>query len=142
MSALECESLHAQARQAEGFEALAALFKRVKNITLQCEASTPSLAGFQALRDVLSEPAERALVTELEGRWPRIDKALHDERFLDALTELAHLHGPVDRFFVDVLVMAEDPALRQARLTLLTMLRDMILMTAGDISEIAPDESR
>ena len=130
------------ARQADGFEALASLFKRVKNITLQFAASTPSLEGFQALRGVLSEPAELALVTELEGRWPRIDKALHDERFLEALTELAHLHGAVDRFFVDVLVMAEDPALRQARLTLLTMLRDTILMTGGDISEIASDESR
>lgn len=132
----------ARARKADGFEALASLFKRVKNITLQFAASTPSLEGFQALRGVLSEPAELALVTELEGRWPRIDKALHDERFLDALTELAHLHGAVDRFFVEVLVMAEDPALRQARLTLLTMLRDTILMTGGDISEIAPDESR
>ncbi|MEQ1908786.1 MAG: glycine--tRNA ligase subunit beta [Vicinamibacterales bacterium] len=132
----------AHARKADGFEALASLFKRVKNITLQFAASKPSLEGFQALRGVLSEPAEVTLVTELEGRWPRIDKALHDERFLDALTELAHLHGAVDRFFVEVLVMAEDPALRQARLTLLTMLRDTILMTAGDISEIAPDESR
>ena len=94
------------------------------------------------MRGVLSEPAELALITELEGRWPRIDRALHDERFLDALTELAHLHGAVDRFFVEVLVMAEDPALRQARLTLLTMLRDTILMTGGDISEIAADESR
>ena len=132
----------AQARKADGFEALAALFKRVKNITLEFAASTPSLARFQALRSVLSEPAELALLTELEGRWPRIDKALHDERFLEALTELAHLHGAVNRFFVEVLVMAEDPALRQARLTLLTMLRDTILMTGGDISEIAPDESR
>ena len=132
----------AQARKADGFEALAALFKRVKNITREFAASTPSLAGFEALRGVLSEPAELALVTELEGRWPRIDKALQDERFLDALTELAHLHGAVDRFFAEVLVMAEEPALRQARLTLLTMLRDTVLMTGGDISEIATDESR
>ena len=38
-----------------------------------------------------------------------------------------------------VLVMADDPALRQARLGLLGTLRNMVLMTGGDIAEIAPD---
>jgi hypothetical protein len=38
--------------------------------------------------------------------------------------------------------MADDPGLREARLSLLTTLRDTILMTGGDISEIAPDEAR
>ena len=36
-----------------------------------------------------------------------IDKALASERYRDAMAELAHLHGPVDRFFTEVLVMAE-----------------------------------
>jgi len=132
----------AQARKAAGFEALAVLFKRVKNITKDVAPGTASAAGLAALHETLREPAEQALLVELEQRWPRIERALVEERFLDAMTQLAHLQGPVDKFFVDVLVMAEDPALRQARLSLLTTLRDTILTTSGDISEIAPDEPR
>jgi glycyl-tRNA synthetase beta chain len=131
-----------QARRAAGFEPLAVLFKRVKNITRDFKAGGSTPAGFDALRTALREPSEQALLGELEQRWPRIEQALQSERYLDAMTELAHLHGPVDRFFVDVLVMAEDPALREARLALLTTLRDTILMTGGDISEIAPEEVR
>jgi glycyl-tRNA synthetase beta chain len=131
-----------QARQEAGFEALAVLFKRVKNITKEFVPGPGAPSGFAALRGALREPAEHALLAELEQRWPRIEQALKDGRFLEAMTQLAHFHAPVDRFFVDVLVMADDPALREARLALLTMLRDTILMTGGDISEIAPDETR
>jgi glycyl-tRNA synthetase beta chain len=129
----------AQARQTDGFEGLAVLFKRVKNITRDFTPGPTTPRGFAALRAALREPAEHALLAELEQRWPRIEQALGEERFLDAMTELGRLHGPVDRFFVDVLVMADDPALREARLALLTTLRNSILMTGGDISEIAPD---
>ncbi len=57
------------------------------------------------------------------------------------MRELGALSAPVDRFFVDVLVMADDPAVRSARLALLTALRRTILNIA-DISEIAPEEPR
>jgi glycyl-tRNA synthetase beta chain len=57
------------------------------------------------------------------------------------MRELGTLSAPVDRFFVDVLVMADDPAVRSARLALLTALRRTILNIA-DISEIAPEEPR
>jgi glycyl-tRNA synthetase beta chain len=57
------------------------------------------------------------------------------------MRELVAFTGPVDRFFTDVMVMADDPALKEARLTLLTMLRQTILNIA-DISEIAPEESK
>jgi glycyl-tRNA synthetase beta chain len=58
------------------------------------------------------------------------------------MNQLAHLQAPVDRFFVDVLVMAEDQTLREARLALLATLRDTVLQTGGDISEIAPEETK
>jgi glycyl-tRNA synthetase beta chain len=54
------------------------------------------------------------------------------------MNQLAHLRGPVDQFFVDVLLMTDDEPLRRARLTLLGTLRDTILNIA-DIAEIAPD---
>lgn len=130
----------AQARRAPGFEGLAALFKRVKNITKDLPSQAPARERLDQVRPVLREAAEVALLGELEQRWPRIEKSLGDERFLEAMSELSHLHGPVDRFFTDVLVMSEDADLRTARLSLLTMLRDTILRTGGDISEIAPAE--
>ncbi len=62
----------AQARKAAGFEALAVLFKRVKNITKDVAPGTASAAGLAALHETLREPAEQALLIELEQRWPRI----------------------------------------------------------------------
>jgi len=57
-----------------------------------------------------------------------------------AMQQLGSLYPSVDRFFTDVLVMADDPTLRQARLALLTRLRTPILQRIGDISEIATEE--
>ncbi len=128
----------AQVRNAKEFEALAVLFKRVKNITREfARAGNQDLA---MLRQALKEPAELALLGDIARRWPKIDHALRHEQFLEAMNQLAPLHAPVDRFFVDVLVMAEEPALREARLALLATLRDTVLRTSGDISEIAPEE--
>jgi glycyl-tRNA synthetase beta chain len=53
---------------------------------------------------------------------------------------LAGVYPAVDRFFTDVLVMAEDPKLREGRLKLLTHLRNAVLQHIGDISEIASEE--
>jgi glycyl-tRNA synthetase beta chain len=128
----------AQVRNAKEFEALAVLFKRVKNITREfARGDDQDLA---TLRHALKEPAELALLGDLERRWPKIEHALRHEQFLEAMNQLAPLHAPVDKFFVDVLVMAEEPALREARLALLATLRDTVLRTSGDISEIAPEE--
>jgi glycyl-tRNA synthetase beta chain len=89
----------------------------------------------------LTEPAEIALLKELDARLPSIESAVTQERYAEAMRELGALSGPVDRFFIDVLVMAEDPAVRQARLALLTVLRGVILDIA-DIAEIAPEETK
>lgn len=122
----------AQARKSAEFEALAALFKRVKNITRDFDGTLDAEA-----RSKLVLPAEKALLQELDARWPAIRGAVAEERFEKAVHELGAFSGPVDRFFVDVLVMSEDQALRKARLALLTALRSTIL-TIADISEIAP----
>jgi glycyl-tRNA synthetase beta chain len=132
----------AEARTAPEFEALAALFKRVKNITRDFRPADQTLGDFNRLRSALKEPAEVALLGELEQRWPRIEHALKREEFLEAMNQLAPLHAPVDRFFADVLVMTDDLPLRDARLALLKRLRDTVLMTGGDISEIAAEDSK
>ena len=118
-------------RHAEDFQALAVLFKRVKNISKELKADV-------ALdRSALTEPAEQALLAELDARRPKIEQATAHADYKRALTDIAGLRGPVDRFFTDVFVMAEDQRLRTARLKLMAELRDLILNLA-DISEIVP----
>ena len=130
----------AQARKAEDFEALAVLFKRVKNITKDYKPSQAH--GFPRLREALKEPSEIALLDQMEQRWPQIDDALKHERYLDAMNHLAPLHAPVDKFFTDVMVMVDDPSLRDNRLALLETLRNTVVQAGGDIAQIAPDDQK
>ncbi|HMW72027.1 MAG TPA: DALR anticodon-binding domain-containing protein, partial [Cellvibrionaceae bacterium] len=58
---------------------------------------------------------------------------LQDGEYQTALTQLASLQAPVDAFFTDVMVMADDLALRNNRLALLQQLRDLFWQVA-DIS--------
>jgi glycyl-tRNA synthetase beta chain len=118
-------------RAAEDFQALAVLFKRVKNIARELKAHTTLDRG------ALTEPAERALLAELDARRPRIEQAARAADYRQAFTDLAGLRPVVDRFFTEVFVMAEDERLRTARLTLMADLRNLILDLA-DISEIVP----
>jgi glycyl-tRNA synthetase beta chain len=123
--------------QMSGSEALlgvATLLKRVKNIT-KGSAAPASLA---AVTPSLTEPAERALVAELEARAPAIRAAAARGDYREAFSGIAQLQPAVARFFDDVLVMAEDEQVRIARLGLVATLRDLILGIA-DISEIVTE---
>ena len=124
------EALQAM-RTSEDFQALAVLFKRVKNIAKELKAASA------VDRDALVEPAERALLDELDRRRPVIDAAAASADYRKAFAEIAGLRAPVDRFFTEVFVMAEDERLRTARLALMADLRNLILQFA-DISEIVP----
>ncbi len=118
-------------RGADDFQALAALFKRVKNIARELKEQAP------LDRAALTEPAELALLTELDARRPRIEQAAQAADYRQAFTDLAGLRPVVDRFFTEVFVMADDARVKTARLTLLAELRNLILNLA-DISEIVP----
>ncbi len=124
-----------QNRSSAEFAQLAELFKRVKNITKDVVPT----ADLQELRGRLREPTEIALVDAAVRVWPSLQQALADARYADAMRDVVALRQPVDRFFVDVLVMADDPLLREARLTLLATLRTAILQIA-DIAEIVPED--
>jgi glycyl-tRNA synthetase beta chain len=118
-------------RSSEDFQALAVLFKRVKNIARELkEPVAPDRAA-------LTEPAEQALLAELDARRPRIESAVGRSDYRAALVEIAGFRPVVDRFFTEVFVMAEDARLRSARLALMAELRNIILNIA-DISEIVP----
>jgi len=118
-------------RASDDFQALAALFKRVKNIARDAR-QTGALD-----RAALTEPAERALLEQLDARRPRVEAAVSRSDYRAAFGEIAGLRAAVDRFFMEVFVMADDERLRTARLNLMADLRDLILNLA-DISEIIP----
>ncbi|MEE4206898.1 MAG: DALR anticodon-binding domain-containing protein, partial [Erythrobacter sp.] len=65
------------------------------------------------------EPAERALIEALDAAAPQAARAVEEERFEDAMKALASLRAPIDAFFDEVTVNADDPAKRTARLDLL-----------------------
>jgi glycyl-tRNA synthetase beta chain len=137
------EALQAM-RSSEDFQALAVLFKRVKNISPSTRhvgdngaRSGQGSEGADSVldRSALTEPAEVALLAELDLRRPRVAQAAAAADYKRAFSEIAGLRAPVDKFFTDVFVMADDARLRTARLQLMAELRDLILDLA-DISEI------
>jgi glycyl-tRNA synthetase beta chain len=120
---LRLQALHrARADAREDFEHLAVAFKRAKNILSQAPAG-PVDAG------LLQEPAER----ELHAAVGRL--GARDGSYEDRLRDLAGLRAPVDRFFDDVLVMAEDAKLRANRLGLLHQTVSLFYRIA-DISKL------
>jgi glycyl-tRNA synthetase beta chain len=123
----------------QAFTQLAATFKRVKNIARELKAEPP--VPLEGLAPMLREPAEADLLRLLNERMPRVRQAADRGDYKSALNEMASLGPAVDRFFVDVLVMADDAELRRARLSVMAHLRDMVLSLA-DISEIVSEEGR
>jgi glycyl-tRNA synthetase beta chain len=120
------------------FAQLAATFKRVKNIARELKSEPVQI---EALGARLREPAEAALVQLLGERTSRVRQAALQRDYKTALNELASFGSAVDRFFVDVLVMVDDPELRRARLSLMAHLRDLVLSIA-DVSEMVSEEAR
>ena len=117
------------------FRTLATLFKRVKNIARELADAGLSDERFES---ALTEPAERALLDELTARRSVIDAAVSTGAgFREAFAEAARIGPAVDRFFSEVFVMADDSALRRARLRLMREVEKVILQLA-DVSEIVP----
>lgn len=108
---------------------LASANKRVSNIL----AKLPEAPADAINPSLLQLPAEQALATALSQAQAEVGPLLQDGEYQTALTQLASLQGPVDAFFADVMVMADDLALRNNRLALLQQLRDLFWQVA-DIS--------
>jgi glycyl-tRNA synthetase beta chain len=111
--------------------ALAAANKRVSNILAKQEHD-----GSTAVNgDLLSEDAETTLYQALGNRRESVAPLLASGHYMEALDALATLRGPVDNFFDQVMVMADDDAVRHNRLALLANLQALFLEVA-DISEL------
>ena len=91
----------------------------------------------------LRESAEIALHGGLARAGEDIGKALREERFDNAMRALAALRAPLDRFFDDVTVNADDAALRANRLRLLSRIRTALSGIADfSLIESAPPRGR
>ena len=122
-------------RASEDFQALAILFKRVKNIAKDSSRQVATASRSIATRSP-NRPSRRCSKRS-NLRRPRIQAAVARSDYRAAFVDIAGLRAAVDRFFTDVFVMADDPRVRHARLRLMADLRDLILHLA-DISEIVP----
>ncbi len=124
------QAVNAFARREEA-AALAAANKRVSNILAKQggEVSAEVDAG------LLQEDAEKALAEALSGCREKVAPLFAEARYSDALDVLATLREPVDRFFDDVMVMADDEAVKRNRLALLASLQALFLEVA-DIAEL------
>jgi len=110
---------------------LAAANKRIGNILKKSDAVT--LIAQAAL---LAEPAERSLFDAMKATAPEFDKHFAAQNYTAALQSLAPLKIPVDAFFENVMVNAEDAVLRANRLALLNDLHVMMNKVA-DLSKLA-----
>jgi glycyl-tRNA synthetase beta chain len=111
---------------------LAAANKRVSNIlTKQLGTKTPEPMNIS----LLVEPAEKALAESITGLASLSVPLLEDRDYTRVLQHLATLRDPIDDFFNEVMVMVDDQALRNNRLSLLSDLRTLFINVA-DISQM------
>ncbi len=125
------EAVRAFAALAEA-ASLAAANKRVGNILKKVDGELPT----EVKPELLKEAAEQALAAALADVQPQADTLFEQHDYTASLKALAALKGPVDAFFDDVMVNAEDPALRANRLALLGRLHAAMNRVA-DLSRLA-----
>ncbi|WGE80903.1 glycine--tRNA ligase subunit beta [Actinobacillus equuli subsp. haemolyticus] len=115
-------------RTLDSAEALAAANKRVSNILAKADVAIGEVNPTACV-----EPAEKALAEAVLGLRTEVQPLLAKGEYTAVLDKLASLRQPVDSFFDNVMVNAEDPALRQNRLAILNTLQGLFLQVA-DIS--------
>ena len=115
-------------RNLDSAEALAAANKRVSNILAKADAAIGEINLTACV-----EPAEKALAEAVLALRTEVQPLIAQGDYTAVLDKLANLRAPVDNFFDNVMVNAEDPALRQNRLAILNTLQGLFLQVA-DIS--------
>jgi glycyl-tRNA synthetase beta chain len=116
-------------------DSLTAANKRVANILRKAEETNATIAP-QVSPALLTDPAEKALHAALAAAIPAAQKAFDYGDYSGYLKSFAALKTPVDAFFTDVMVMAEDLNVRGNRLALLRDLRSAMNRIA-DVSKLA-----
>ncbi len=107
-------------------ESLAAANKRIANILRKSDEEI----GDSVDSGRLVDDAEKKLAAEIESMAAEVEPLFAKRDYTEGLKRLAGLRESVDQFFVDVMVMADDEALRQNRLALLKQLNNLFLRVA------------
>lgn len=109
-------------------------FTRAANLTREFAAASVNPG-------LLESPAEKKLYDALQGHGTKAVALAEKGDFAGAFAELASLQEQIDEFFTEVMVMVEDPAIRQNRLSLLAGVRDAFLVL-GDLSKIVQPKNK
>ena len=115
-------------RTLDSAEALAAANKRVANILAKAEGDIGAVDVALCI-----EPAEQVLAQSVLSLAKEVQPLIAQGEYTAVLDKLAGLRQPVDNFFDNVMVNAEDAKLRQNRLAILNTLQGLFLQVA-DIS--------
>jgi glycyl-tRNA synthetase beta chain len=124
-------------RRSKNFEPLSISFKRIRKILEK--ANLKGSEGQSANSERFENDAERALFKAMRTAAPRVEEQKRAGRYREALEVIAALRPDVDRFFEQVMVMAEDEGLRTNRLALLAELL-RAFTTIADFSEMAGEK--
>jgi glycyl-tRNA synthetase beta chain len=117
-------------RQLPEAQALAGANKRVSNILSKQGGDS---VGENVNSNLLQDAAEKTLAAQVDQQADKVIPLFEQGNYANALQSLASLQEPVDSFFTEVMVMAEDDAVRDNRLALLNRLHNLFLRVA-DIS--------
>lgn len=135
---------------------LVRLLGRVKALQsfLETDDGANLLAGYKRAANILKkeewednalsytpENSEKALSDALDKAEPQVASIIASEDFTAAMSALAHLREPIDRFFADVTVNADEPHIRAGRLALLARFRDAVHKVADFSQIVAQAES-
>ena len=110
---------------------LASANKRIANILRKAGAEISGAVDTARLEHA----AERQLFEHVVAMERAVNPLFSRREYASALTQLASLREDVDKFFDDVMVMAEDPDVRANRLGLLLRLRGLFMQVA-DLSRL------
>ena len=118
-------------RELEEAESLAAANKRIGNILKKIQGNLPNTIN----ESLLQEPAEKNLNDQLQKMSAKVTPKLDSGDYSEALKQLAAMRNPIDAFFDQVMVMADDEALKNNRIALLNQLHSMFIK-AADLSRL------
>ncbi len=119
-------------RRSRNFEPLTVSFKRIRKIL---EKAGKQAEGVQIESGLFEGDAERALFAAMRRAAPKVEEHKRAGNYKEALEVIASLRADVDRFFEQVMVMAENEAVKKNRLALLSeLLREF--STIADFSEL------
>lgn len=126
------DALH-RVREEPGFLTVVLASKRIVNILKDAPEETLD-------ERFLTEPAEKDLHAAFQGLRSEVEEAAATGDYERCLRRIADLAPVLDRFFVDVLVMDPDPAIRRNRIALLQAIHQTVSRTAR-LTEVVVDKA-